>query len=422
MLALGQAGLLAGGRDCRVDDLGVAICVHIVGSVAVAAAAGVGRVALLGAGRRGDRLGVAVGVARNIGIKLYFPDCRNGGIRIDGDLVSDGSFRSVNAPCLEHLAGGRGEAACGQRVLRTFLDSRVGHSALAAVCREAHGVLNNMLVADNGKAYGSDLALGSPHFRFDIVLQNDRRVFGGKNSVTYLVLYFGIGAVLVAVYRGNELNCAFIHTVYERRSRCISEAAIQQAVVFAGFFTAGNIIADNRNELVAQAADAIGRGICGQLVLIAGDPNAHSADLSAGDPLFCFAVILYSKRQSGYIRRGIHCVSNSGIGAILVAVYRRNECYFAFIHPITVKSGCSRDDAAIQQAVVFAGFFAAGNVAAENSNELVAQAADVIGRGIIGNGRGCFALDEEAELDHVFVIGYRAPCFRLAVVFYDDGQ
>ena len=279
-----------------------------------------------------------------------------------------------------------------------------------------------MLVADNGKAYGSDLALGSPHFRFDIVLQNDRRVFGGKNSVTYLVLYFGIGAVLVAVYRGNELNCAFIHTVYERRSRCISEAAIQQAVVFAGFFTAGNIIADNRNELVAQAADAIGRGICGQLVLIAGDPNAHSADLSAGDPLFCFAVILYSKRQSGYIRRGIHCVSNSGIGAILVAVYRRNECYFAFIHPITVKSGCSRDDAAIQQAVVFAGFFAAGNVAAENSNELVAQAADVIGRGIIGNGRGCFALDEEAELDHVFVIGYRAPCFRLAVVFYDDGQ
>ena len=65
VLALGQAGFGAGGWHCRIDHFGVTQRIHIGIDIAVTTArAGVGGVALLGAGRCGDNRIIAVYVPR----------------------------------------------------------------------------------------------------------------------------------------------------------------------------------------------------------------------------------------------------------------------------------------------------------------------------------------------------------------------
>ena len=148
MLALGQAGCGTGGCHCRIDHFGVTQSIHIGIDIAVTTArAGVGGVALLGAGRCGDNRIIAV----------YVPRCPNA-VRLGVGTRAGGGIGTV---IIFQLGIGDGDlaiVAVGSHHVSTCLGTiREDDGAVAADIRAAFGGVHSAGACVHGAV---DLNLG----------------------------------------------------------------------------------------------------------------------------------------------------------------------------------------------------------------------------------------------------------------------
>ena len=253
VLAFGQTGFGAGGFCLSIHNLGVAKRIGVVIHIAVAAGAGIGGVALFGAGGGSDCLGVLVGMGLIdfLGVKEVYLIQQPGILAVLG--LQAGDFHGENA-----VAGGQAVGTGGK-------DDAVGHAVALGIHAQAGlGVVDR---GTGGRIQGPDLAVrltGDGHGELvdigglkplgiqgdgpgDGVLEQVLREVAGSGEGNEVIVHSPAAAV-------KDLSGGIVAAIY-----ClgIAEAHIQQGGI-------------QQPPAVAQGADVGGAGIV---------EAAHQADV-----------------------------------------------------------------------------------------------------------------------------------------------
>ena len=116
-----------------------------------------------------------------------------------------------------------------------------------------------MLITLDPDSHRLNSILRRPLLCTAVVLHDEGQAFGGLIGI-HCMRNLSIGAVLIAICRGNESYCTLVHIILELGGRR-GKAAVDQTIVLAGLLTGGNVCAEYRNNFIIQTTDIVGRGV-----------------------------------------------------------------------------------------------------------------------------------------------------------------